>query len=405
VTSNERGTTRRRALAVGAGAAVGSVALPASWFHSDPLDGTTVKPGTWPAWRRDPARTGHDPDGSAPTREPDVAWRTTLPDDNSARTRLAASRGALYVATDRRLRAVDAATGETRWERTRLGTLAWDREPLWVEGGPALHDGQVLLGASVSAYGLDRDDGRAEWQYRTNSSLDATLRAGNTVYVASSVGDGDRLVAIDAASGLERWKTPADRGVVPTASAGGYVVGPPIGPDGSIAAVDAGSGGVEWTRDLPGEVSRFGDPCIADGTVYVGGETLSALSLTGGSTRWSRSLGVADADAVRPPVSDGGTAYLVAGEPARALAVGAERGDIQWEVDLPPVPPGGAPALVDGTLYVGLESGVLALDAVTGEELFRVTTSGGANLANSPIVAGGRLFVALGRRLYAMEEP
>lgn len=358
--------------------------------------------------RRDPARTGHAPNRVGPTADPEVRWQATLSDDHPTRTGLVGGNDTVYVASDRAIRAFDAATGERDWRRSRLGTLPWSEEPLWMETAPILDDERLLVGA-VSLYALDRTDGQARWEYETNSSLDSTLRAGNTVYVSSTIGAGERLAAIDVRSGLERWKTPpgtgktpSGTGVHPSAHANGYVVGRAIGREGSFRAVDAATGATEWTRDLRFGRGRRSGPCIAGDTVYCGTGPLYALNLDDGTTRWSQSLGTTDAEVL--PVSDGSKVYLALGETGRVLALDADTGDPSWSVDIPEVVGGSAPALVDGTLYVGLERGVVALDASSGEERFRVRKPETANLTNSPVVIDGTLYVVLDRTLYALGE-
>jgi outer membrane protein assembly factor BamB len=352
--------------------------------------------------RRDPARTGHAPEQAGPTENPTVRWTASPADDRSTWSWVVGTAETVYTATDRSIHAFDAATGERRWRTDSIGTLPWSDRGTRVETGPALAEDRLLVGASVSQYALDPDDGRAAWQYETNSSLAASLLAGNTAYVSSLVGTGDRLVALDARSGLERWRTRPDTGVHPNAYTDGHVVGPTIDGDGAVGAVDAATGETTWTRDLPFHRGYWllAGFCIADGTVYVGTEPVYALGLEDGATRWSASLGAADAES--RPVSDGSRVYLAAGEAGRVLALDAATGEEAWRVAVPDAVGWGAPALAGGTLYVGIEGGVLALDAATGEERFRVRKPERAGLANSPVVAGGTLYLLLGRTLYAL---
>ena len=393
--------TRRRALAVGVGATLGGLSVPREWFRSPPRRTTTVPTDAWPMRRRDPARTGFAPNADAPTRRPSVRWKARLPDEHSTRRWLASSGETTYVASDRWLRAFDAATGKLRWRTSDLGTLPWTDERTWVETPPMLADGQVLVGASVDVYALDAADGRAEWAYETNSSLDETLRAGTTVYVSSLVGRGDRLAALDVRSGLERWITPPGAGVHPKAAARGRVVGPTIR-GGAFGAVDADTGATKWTRSLrTGDAHRTG-ACIANRTVYCGNGPLYALALADGTTRWSRSLGIADAEL--EPISDGEQVYLAVGESDRVLALDAGTGEVAWDREVTGAVDASPPALANGTLYVGVEDGVVALDASSGERRFRVSKSASAGWTNAPIVADGTLYVALDRTLYAFEE-
>ncbi|MFC4448427.1 PQQ-binding-like beta-propeller repeat protein [Halorussus aquaticus] len=353
--------------------------------------------------RRDPARTGYAPDVDGPRKQPEVRWRATLSDDRATRTWLVCSAGTVYAASDRTIHAFDATTGELNWQTSRLGTLPWGDRPTRVETGPVLDGERLLVGSSVSLYALDRTRGRTRWEYKTNSSLDETLRAGDTVYVSSFVGTGDRLVAIDTRSGLERWRTSPGEGVHPNAYAEGYVVGPVIEGDGSLSAVDATTGATEWVRNLHLDSSRRGGPCVVNDTVYCGTEPVYALNLDDGTTRWSTSLGAAGEE-VRP-ISDGSRVYLSFGDTGRVVALDADTGDTSWSAELGSGVEESAPALASDTLYVGLEHGVAALDASSGEQRFRVSYPESANRTDSPIIAGGTLYVLLDRTLYALGEP
>ncbi|NEU56538.1 PQQ-binding-like beta-propeller repeat protein [Halorussus sp. MSC15.2] len=353
--------------------------------------------------RRDPARTGYVPDVDGPRERSEVRWRATLSDDRATRTWLVCSAGTVYAVSDRTIHAFDVTTGELSWQTSRLGTLPWSNRPMRVKTSPVLDGERLLVGSSVSLYALDRARGRTRWEYKTNSSLDETLRAGSTVYVSSFVGTGDRLVAIDTRSGLERWKTPPDEGVHPSAYAEGYIVGPVIEGDGSFGAVGATTGTTEWVRNLHLDSGRRGGPCIANDTVYCGTDPVYALNLDDGTTRWSRSLSAAGEE-VRP-ISDGSRVYLSFGETGRVVALDVDTGETSWSVELRDGVEESTPALAGDTLYVGLEDGVAAFDASSGEQRFRVSKPESANRTNSPIVAGGTLYVLLGRTLYALGEP
>lgn len=352
--------------------------------------------------RRDPARTGYAPPSAGPSDRPTVRWRAALADD-STHTWLVAASGTVYAASDRAIYAFDAATGDLDWRTSRLATVPWSDERVWVETPPVVADDRLLVGSSISLYALDRTTGRPEWQYSTNSSLRRALRVGNTVYVSSLVGTDDRLVAVDARTGLERWRTPPETGVHPSACSAEYVVGPVVGADGSFGAVNAASGETEWTRDLAADGNARTGPCIANETVYLGSGPLYALDLADGTTRWSAPLPTADVDA--EPVTDGERIYLAVGEADRVLALDADTGEAAWSVGVAGVADGGAPAIAGQTLYVGLERGVVALDASSGEERFRVRRPETANAANSPVAVGGTLYVSLGRTVYALEDP
>lgn len=203
--------------------------LPQRWFRSPPNHEAAIANQARPMQGRDAARTGHIPNQTAPTANPVVRWQATIPDDHETWSWLIGSANTIYAATNNTIHVFDASTGERDWRTNRFTTPPWTDHRGTLETSPALNGKRLLLGASTSLYALNRTDGDTRWAYKTNSSLDATLHAGNTVYASSLVGSDDRLVAVDARSGIERWRTPPSSGVHPHAYSAGYVVGPLIG--------------------------------------------------------------------------------------------------------------------------------------------------------------------------------
>lgn len=388
--------TRRRALTVGISAAIGSSVLPKRWFTAPVHSAAPVERGVWPTERHDPARTGYAPSEIGPTKDPAVAWHTSI-DGYSMRQGLVSSDELVYVTSNQALTAVDAATGNQQWRITHFGMIPWNKQ-LFVETTPILSDDRLFVGSNATLYAVTPADGSAQWEYEPDTSLRATLYAGNTVYVLY----GDVLAAVDATSGIERWRTRAGSGVYPKAYAQEHIVGPALGRDGVVGAVGASSGTVQWTRDIgSNDASRTG-ACITNDTVYCGTGSLYALNLADGSTQWTHSLGTADAEL--KPVSDGTTVYLVIDETNRVLALDARTGDVRWSTTIHGMAENSAPALTDETLYVGLTHGVVALDTSTGDERFRVRPSETGGHTNSPIVTGDTLYVLLDKTLYALTD-
>lgn len=395
--------TRRRAITVGVGAAVGSVALPRAWFTSQPQFATSIDEGTWPMERHDPARTGYAPDQTGPSRDPVVTWQIALSDRFRTWPWLMGAGDTVYAAANSGLVAVDTESGTRQWRTNHPGTLDWSDESVFIGTAPILGGGSLLVGSGVNVYALDRAGGAAMWEYQTNSSLDATLRAGNTLFVSSLIGSGDRLVAIDVGSGLEHWRTSPDTGVQPSAYAGGYVVGPVVDQGGALGAVDAATGTREWIRADTSFANAYeSQPSIANDTVFHGTEPVHALDLSDGTTRWIRSVGPPGTRV--KPVTDGSSLYLAIPETGRVHALDVADGDDRWSVDVEGIARDGIPALVDGTLYVGLERGVAALDTDTGEERFRVNDLGAASAGTAPIVVANTLYVVVDGTLYALED-
>lgn len=347
--------------------------------------------------RHDPARTGYALHTAGSIKDPAVAWHTSLGDD-LPELELVSSSNLVYVTSNRALTAVDAATGNRQWRTTQFGLFPWNDERLFVETTPTLCENRLLVISGVSLYAVTPADGSAQWEYEAGSNFSETLSAGNTVYALS----GDVLIAVDATSGLERWKTRVGSGVYPKAYAQEYIVGPVTDRDGVFGAVDASTGSIKWTRNIGiNDVSRTG-ACITNDTVYCGTGPLYALNLSDGSTQWTRSLNTTDAEL--KPVSDGTTVYFVIGESNRVLALDANTGDVRWSTTLQGIEDDSAPALTAETLYVSLTHGVVAFDRSTGDERFRVRLSETEGSASSPIVTGNTLYTRIDTTLYALTD-
>jgi outer membrane protein assembly factor BamB len=202
------------------------------------------------------------------------------------------------------------------------------------------------------------------------------------VYVtASDLGGGDRggVVALDLATGAERWRHVTKRSVRAAPAVGGGVVVVGL-VDGEIHGLDAATGAPIWTYQVSeGLDSRvgalFAAPTIADGTVYVGVQRhFAALDLATGVERWSvdpTPRGTWHGSFVAPTVSGG----LVLGQFDRDLggvvaydeAEGAGQGDVWRLLGAPSVAMGGSP-LSDGvTVFVANgQAEVGAFDLGTG---------------------------------------
>ena len=195
------------------------------------------------------------------------------------------------------------------------------------------------------------------------------------------------LVALDPASGAERWRFATGARWMPSpVVADGlayvhvidYVVGGSSDPTGTLYAVDAATGAERW-RFAAG--APYSPPMVAGGVVYAAWRRahLYALDAASGAERWRRP----DVPPLANPLAvDRDTLYAAffSGDCAAwrlaafDAATGAERGS--WEVETAGNCTITGPAVVDRVAYVvGLTDessqggGYLdALDAATGAE-------------------------------------
>ncbi|MFJ9597985.1 PQQ-binding-like beta-propeller repeat protein, partial [Streptomyces virginiae] len=97
--------------------------------------------------------------------------------------------GTLYIGShDKKVYALDAATGTPRWTHTTGG---------WVDSSPAVVDGTVYIGSSdKKVYALDAATGTPRWTHTTGGWVDSSPAVvDGTVYIGSS---DKKVYALDA---------------------------------------------------------------------------------------------------------------------------------------------------------------------------------------------------------------
>jgi outer membrane protein assembly factor BamB len=306
---------------------------------------------------------------------------------------LAENSGVLYAAArDGKVRAIDEATGRTRWDADTDAELS---------AGPSAGDGLVVVGTTGGAViALEADTGKQRWRAKVSGEvLAAPLVAGDRVIVRSVEG---RLRALNAADGKEAWMVEdivprlTLRGTSPPVRAGETVL---CGFDsGRVMAVGRANGDILWQAQVSSprgrtELERLAD---IDAAVRVAGEEVYAvgyqgriamIALDGGQLWWARDLSsysglgiddtqlyvaTSDGDVVALRRRDGGTVWQQTGLKRRAL---------------------GTPAVHLGAIVVGDFDGYLHwMDRDSGRFVAR-ERPGDARIAAAPVAVGDRLFV------------
>lgn len=336
----------------------------------------------WPLWRRDPARTGYNPEASGPTAGRG-GWSVQVGD---AAGPAIATGNAVYIGGDG-VTAIDGRTGRLRW-----------RHPLFhaAREAPAAAGGRVYA-VGRSALLTFRADGGQQWWFETNNiwRFHAPVVANGRVYVAMtkvkySTSFDARVVTYDLHGDL-RWQSPVGSNVLPpfaVAVEGDRVF---AGRD-RVYALDARTGRRDWTFDDPA-VAAFGNPVVADDTVYtpatwrsdgVPAGALYALNRTDGGERWRVRTGLSPT----PPAVTTDGIYLAAG---RAIGLNLD-GTRRWEY-------GGnqfvtaSPSVAEETVYFpGIDGRVVAVDAADGEPRWTRSTPG--SILYTPAVVQDRLYVS-----------
>ncbi|MGW7622172.1 outer membrane protein assembly factor BamB family protein [Streptomyces antimycoticus] len=180
-----------------------------------------------------------------------------------------------------RLRAYDVRTGRARWTSRTAG----------LTGGPlAVSDDTVLTVDSKGVlHALNAQNGKERW--KAPAAEAATLLAvdGEAVYIATR---GGELRAVALTSQTSLWTVPSpvrtsEKNPAAAAVADGRLV--VCGEDGQVVALDTARGKTLWGPARHGTTALA--PAVADGTVYLGGRSLTALTLSTGEKKWSQPSG------------------------------------------------------------------------------------------------------------------
>lgn len=248
----------------------------------------------------------------------DAAWSRNLGDNRQRqglRQRPAIDGDRLFVSNDDgRVLAIDIATGDTVWDSEAVAVgKSGSRWTFWkkrlrdggVSGGPAVGNGLVVAGGrNGEVVALDASTGAERWKTTVTSEVLATPLIVNDLVVVRS-GDG-RTFGLSAADGSRKWVF--DRGL-PNLSVRGN--GSPISSgslvflgydDGSVIALRLADGALAWEQlvaepDGRNDLERIAD---VDGELQAGvtemfaasahGQTV-ALAIDSGRPLWNRDVG------------------------------------------------------------------------------------------------------------------
>ncbi len=241
----------------------------------------------------------------------------------------------------------------------RLGTTA-ELESL--EEWPYPGRGPTNTAAAPECQSV-RPDATTRWTSGTTGASQPTL-TDEVVY--SGLANGT-LVACDATSGRAQWEATVgeEPTTVPAVEFGSLYVAS----GRRVAAFSRQTGTRLWTETVDSPVAGAVTP--VDDTLYVACQsgTVLAANAKSGATQWEHSL--SDVVDHRPTVTDD---HVLVTTRSGVVALSAATGDEVWRFELGETPTT-APAAVDGSIYVATESGtVCALQATDGSQHWAVDT-------------------------------
>ena len=318
------------------------------------------------------------------------AWVWTAPAPGSVGMP-AADPAAVAVTHGRQHLVLLDGAGKVRWQADRIGLR---------DVAPLLTADLVVAATDDGVAAYDRDGGRLRWEARLGERANTPVVSGGRVVVTTWEGS---LVALELGDGKVAWRAKLGGDALgPAAAAGSTVVATfDTGRVAGAVAVDAATGRQRWAVSLvAGGVSA---PAIAPGAGVVlavaGDVAVHGLSLADGSERWRREVEGAGSPEVPPlPLPDG--TVLAAHRQGGVVLFDPGDGAVRWQASSDGAAVRGGPAgpgpggwfalpLDDGRLFLawgeavtdlrdppGLVSGVAA---GPGGSLLVATGQGKAN--------------------------
>lgn len=248
-------------------------------------------------------------------------WTLKLPDD---RRMLAIDRG-VFVASEAALMRL-SATGTINWT---VDSHSAYRSDLAAAADAVYH----ISSNTLESY--DPASGETQWSHRIPDVgiLFVSNVTTESVFVSETTDDPSAslpVLAVDAETGEERWRTKTGMDMGSTISHGLWLIVSVV--DG-VTALDTATGEIQWERS-PGIDYDSSLRVVGDTLCVITNDTVTGYSLPDGTSVWNQSL-PADAQfiAQSPPKSVNPKMLYIADDGANLTALDATTGDKQWQVD------------------------------------------------------------------------
>lgn len=276
-------------------------AAPTAVLAGDTATGTPVSPTAPPVSRSLPAAwtsSGGDAARNSVTDDslrPALYVRWKLPLDGASLTTPVVAEGRVYAGTFAgTVYGAEAVTGRQLWTFRLAGTghikvrgISYDQGRLFVVS-------ETDMGGSLVALDVSGDAQPTQlWQVALpDRSFSAPLVAGGLVTVGCNDSSGNgTLVALDAATGKERWRQQLFGDVWRSnqAASGDTLIA--LSYMGQVMAYDLKTGAQHWSQNLGGFFEPGASPVIVGDTVYVASSVdwagkVAAFNLASGARRW-----------------------------------------------------------------------------------------------------------------------
>lgn len=344
---------------------------------------------------------------------PQPTWSANIGAGDSRRQRITAdpvvAGGLIYTLDADALVTATSTTGQKVWQQDVKPSR--DTSGSATGGGLAFKDGTLFVSLGYgSLVALDGASGAEKWRQRLEGTGSGSPTVyGDLVYLTS--GD-DTGWALRAEDGRIEWQLAASEDINNVLGAPAPAVSDDLAifafGSGEVQAVfrrgglrrwDASALGKRAARALGAVGDITGSPVISGNKIYIGNQAgrIVALDLKSGSRLWTAREG-----AVGPVLPVGDSVFVVS-ELGELLRLSASDGTRIWGTQLPnfvkdkpkrrsEVVAHRGPILAGGRIYIASNDGLIrSFDPTSGALLGSLELPGGATTA--PVVAGGVLYV------------
>lgn len=206
------------------------------------------------------------------------------------------------------------------------------------------------------------------WQHNTtkttnNTSTPAVL--GNTAYFSS----GNRVYAVDTATGAARWRFPAGAEALKFNIKTGITTWEDMvffgGMDGKLYALNAANGFMVWTFSARAGIRST--PVVSNGTIFVGSDdnNLYAIDARSGELSWTGGFRTRDDVASSPAITQGMVVFTSLD--GNIYAANIATGKLRWTYRLPAATLRSAPVVSGNLVIVAAGRGIHVLSTKSGQ--------------------------------------
>ncbi|WP_428659261.1 PQQ-binding-like beta-propeller repeat protein [Runella sp.] len=248
----------------------------------------------------------------------------------------------------------------------------------------------IYLGSGEKIYAIDAQTGTQRWVTESKNATFSSVSVEDDLLFTQT---SQKCIALSTKTGEQKWEYSSraigSSGVPPLVqknvvyTAAGFIF---IAT--GITALDAKTGKEIWSYSI-GQAAGSSTPIVVNGTLYVCMDrSLFAFNATTGEKKWQYVTTINELGTHTSPVVGNGVVYFGSGT-KKVIALDAESGDKRWEFSIGNAEPG-SPTLANGILYFGTDTKkIYALDAKTGLLKWQFETSGSVG---TPTVANDLVY-------------